>query len=149
MGRRPTTKTPPGERPAKATGAQITQRLNQVYKLMVMGKPRPHIIQYCSETWQIDERQADNYIARVRAMLDEQAARTRDEHRALALQRLDLVFSEALDSGEYKDALGAQHQVNKIIGLYAPTNVNHSGSVALTWEQMIQQAREDVDGSGS
>ncbi len=127
---------------SKGTRAQIARRVTQVFKLLILGKTRAFIVQFCADQWEIEERQADEYIARANDMIEAQAARTREDHMKIALQRLDAVFGEAFEAGEFKDALGAQHQVNKIIGLYAPTqqNVNVTGN--LTWAQMVQQSRE-------
>jgi len=131
--------------PVKATKAQVTQRVNQVYKLLILGKTRAYILQYAADTWDSSERMADEYISRASAMIEEQANRDRETHMKLATTRLELVFNEAYEIGEYKDALGAQHQLNKIMGLYAPTkqDVNVSGS--LSWADMINQSRGSND----
>lgn len=131
--------------PVKATNAQIHQRVNQVHKLLILGRTRAFILQYCADHWAIEERQTDEYIARARTMLEEQAALDREAQRQMALARLGMIFNEAFDGGAYKDALGAQHQLNRIVGLYAPKELNVSGS--LTWAQIIEQAREDTDDS--
>jgi hypothetical protein len=117
--------------PVKATEAEMTRRINDVYKLLVLGYDRPYILQYASETWKASERSADDYMARARALIDAQAGRDREEHLKIALSRLDMIFGAAYVNGDYKDALGAQHQVNKIIGLYAPVNqtVTLSGAI--------------------
>ncbi len=121
---------PPQEKVVKATKAQIHQRVAAVHRQLVLGRTRAYILQYASSQWECSVRTTDDYIARAREMLKEQTNRDRDAHLALALARLDLVFVEAYEQGVYKDALGAQHQLNKIMGFYAPTKHD----VRITWE---------------
>lgn len=131
--------------PVKATETEMTLRINSVYKLLILGYDRPYILQHAAERWESSERMADEYMARARAMIDAQTSREQDEHLKIALARLELVFNSAYTMGDYKGALGAQHQLNKILALYAPAKqeINHSGSIS--WAQLIEQARQAGD----
>lgn len=118
--------------PVKATEAEMTRRISAIYKLLVLGYDRPYILQYASETWDASERSADDYMSRARALIDAQTSRDREEHLKIALSRLEMVFNAAYVSSQYKDALGAQHQLNKILALYAP--VQQHIEVHHTWQ---------------
>ena len=50
----------------KSTNIEIDERINTVYKLLLEGNSRTQILQYGSETWQISERQIEEYIKRAR-----------------------------------------------------------------------------------
>ena len=81
----------------KATNVEIDGRINTVYKLLLEGNSRTQILQYGSETWEISERQVEEYIKRAR------------DHQRLdaELERLKDIQRKATNGRQYSTALKA------------------------------------------
>ena len=119
--------------PVKATDAEVTRRVNAVYKLLVLGTGRAAILQLAAGNWKVSERQGDEYIARAREILKEQTDRDKDRNLEMAMARMNEVYHQGMTAKNYKVAISAQIEINKLLGLYAPVNanVNLSGTVAV------------------
>jgi hypothetical protein len=131
----PKRKAPPqsAETPVKATDAEIVRRVATVHKLMVAGASRASIQQYAANQWGLSERPVDEYISRAKETLKEQVDRDKDHNLEMALARMQEIYQECKSAKNYKGAIQAQVEINKLLGLYAPVNanVNLSGSVAI------------------
>lgn len=142
------TKTPQAaETPVKATDAEVLRRVATVHKLMVAGASRASIQQYAIKTWGLSESPVDVYIARAKESIKEQTDRDKDHNLAMALARMEEIYQECKSAKNYKGALAAQKEINLLLGLYAATKMEHSGSVSLTWEQMVAKAQGGKDDS--
>ena len=73
----------------KSTKSEKEFRVQAVYGMLVDGKSRTDICQYCSETWEVSERTGDHYIADARQRLEKDCQITR-EH---LLAELSLVIA--------------------------------------------------------
>ncbi len=109
--------------PVKATDAEINRRVLDVYKLLVAGASRATIVQYGSKTWSITDRQVDDYIARAKLDLMAQLDRDKDNNLAMAITRMSDIYQQCYAAKNYKGAITAQIEINKLLGLYAPTKI--------------------------
>ena len=50
----------------KSTNIEIDERINTVYKLLLEGNSRTQILQYGADTWDLKDRQMEEYIKRAR-----------------------------------------------------------------------------------
>lgn len=119
------------ETPVKATDAEIARRVATVHKLMVAGASRASIVQYGSKEWKITERQVDDYIASAKETIKAQTDRDKDNNLSMALARMGDIFQQCMSAKNYKGAIAAQQEINKLLGLYEPVNQNHTGDVAI------------------
>jgi hypothetical protein len=105
----------------RPTEAEIDQRVNAVYALLLRREPRQVIVQFAAEAWGVATRQADEYIARARDLMREEARRDREEARAehLALRR-DL-FRRAYKAEAWYSAFQIAQDEAKLMGLYFTT----------------------------
>ena len=46
----------------KSTNIEIDERINTVYKLLLEGNSRTQILQYGADTWDLKDRQVEEYI---------------------------------------------------------------------------------------
>lgn len=118
---------PTPETPVKATDAEVTQRVATIHKLMVAGASRASIVQYGSKTWQITDRQVDDYIARAKKGITDQANKDKNHNLALALERMSDIYQQCYAAKNYKGAVSAQQEINRLLGLYAPTKTEMTG----------------------
>ena len=75
-------------------------RIDTVYGMLCNGKSRTDILLKCAELWNISERQAENYIARGRAKLEEDCRMTREAFMAEALAGYRSIREQAERRGQ-------------------------------------------------
>jgi hypothetical protein len=105
-------------RRGRATKAKQARRVMAVYSMLEQSTPRPLILDYARSAWRISTRQTDTYIAAASALYSTRADRDMSYYFAQALERLNTVFNDAFEAGDYRAALSAQQQINQLCGLY-------------------------------
>lgn len=103
----------------RATKAKQARRVMTVYSMLECNTPRPLILDYARSAWRISTRQTDTYIAAASAIYRGECERDAAFYFAQALERLNDVFNDAFEAGDYRAALKAQQQINRLCGLYA------------------------------
>ena len=101
----------------KATFAETEFRTNTVYGLLVDGRSRSDIIQFVAENWQLTERQADNYIKKARAKIEQDCELTRPQFLAEALAGLRSIRGQAERRGQMQVAINAIRLQAELVGL--------------------------------
>ena len=102
---------------ARSTAAEVNFRVDTVYGLLTEGMSRGQIVQFCAKQWNLQNRQADEYIQRARIRLEEDAAMTRPAWIAEALGRLRTYEQSAYKRGQTQVAINAVQLQAKLIGL--------------------------------
>ncbi len=113
--------------PVKATDAEVNRRVMDVYRLLVAGASRATIVQYTAKTWSVSDRQTDEYIARAKADLLAQLDRDKENNLAMAITRMSDIYQQCYAAKNYKGAITAQIEINKLLGLYAPVKQELTG----------------------
>ena len=72
----------------KSTKLEIEERVNTVYQLLIKAHSRFQILQYAAAEWDLSSRQADEYIARARLLIQKDSEIERPEWLAAAIARL-------------------------------------------------------------
>ena len=103
----------------KATNHEVTLKTQETYTLLTTGYSRGNIVRMLSEKWGCSERQVDNYIAKARTLLEEDARMARPAWLAEALGRLRTYESAAHAKGQYSVAIQSIQTQAKLIGLDA------------------------------
>lgn len=119
------------ELPVKATNAEIAQRVAMVHKLLVAGASRGAIVQYGSKEWRVSDRQIDDYIASAKETLKAQTDRDKENNLSMALARMNDIFQQCMSAKNFKGAITAQQEINKLLGLYEPVKQDHSGDLSI------------------
>ncbi len=100
----------------KATNHESLLKTQEVYGYLTTGHSRGNIVRTLSEKWGCSERQVDNYIAKARALLEEDAAMARPAWLAEALGRLRTYESAAYAKGQFSVAVQSIQTQAKLIG---------------------------------
>ena len=101
----------------KATNAEIEQRVNEIYTLLLQSEPREKIVQDRSKKWGITHRQVDGYIAKAKARMSEDLEQDRQEHLNTAIaQRKDL-YRQAYKAKKWFTCLQIADSRDKLLGL--------------------------------
>ena len=100
----------------KATNHESLLKTQEVYGYLTSGHSRGNIVRILSEQWGCSERQVDNYIAKARVLLEEDAAMARPAWLAEALGRLRTYEIAAAKRGQMQVAVNALTAQAKLIG---------------------------------
>lgn len=131
---------------AKTDTAEYERRIEQVMELIAAGARRAAILQFVAEKteWDVCERTVDNYIKAANKRFAKVAEHEREIERGKARRRLEMIFSKAMQVQDYARAIAAQRELNQLLGLYEPKqlDVNNSGSL----EIVIREHAADYPG---
>lgn len=119
------------ETPVKATDAEIAKRVATVHKLLVAGASRASIVLYGSQNWKVSDRQITDYIARAKETLIEQVDKDKESNLSMALTRMNDIYQQCMSAKNYKGAIAAQREINKLLGLYEPVKQDHTGDLSI------------------
>ena len=104
---------------AKATKAQMTQRLNAVVKLRLAGASAGRIFEYGrGQGWGVGIKAIEKYISRADAIISERADRHRDRLLAFAVVARDRLFELALEKKDFETALRVLQDRDTLLDLY-------------------------------
>lgn len=135
------------EKPVKATQAEITQRVNKVFDLLLKGFSHADICRYASENakWGVDERTVDRYIAAATADIKKRSEIRRDEELGKALEQLRFLYQQCVLVKDYKAALSIRKEISELMGLYPKKQVDiTSGGERLVAPQIfLPEVEED------
>ena len=101
----------------KSTISEKEFRVQAVYGLLVDGRSRSDILQYCAETWDIKERQGDQYIANARERLAADCQITREALLAEALAGYRSIRQQAERRGQLMVAKSCLDATLDIVGI--------------------------------
>ena len=92
-------------------------RVNTVYGLLCDGASRQDIIRFCSENWDIGERQAEKYTQEARVMIDHDCQLSRQQFLAETLASLRQVRQSAGRRGQHQVVVNAIRLQAELVGL--------------------------------
>ena len=104
---------------AKATKAQIIQRLNAVVKLRLGGAAIRDIFQYSQDhNWDVGYDAVYKYVSRADKIIEEHAERNRDRLLAFEVNARHRVFARAMEKGDLEAALKVLKDRAQLLNLY-------------------------------
>ena len=103
----------------KSTKSEKEFRVQAVYGMLVDGRSRTDIVQHCSETWDISERQGDTYIKHARERLEQDCQITREALLAEALAGYRSIRAQAERRGQLMVAKSCLDATLDIVGIKA------------------------------
>ena len=102
---------------AKSTKAAKEYRVSTVYGLLVDGKSRWDIVQFCANEWDIQPRQADNYIAEARQKIEQDCSISRQDLLAETIAGLRQIRNKAESKGQYQVAVNSLKLITELVGI--------------------------------
>jgi hypothetical protein len=112
----------------KADKYIVEQRVNELIQMLLNGNSREDIILYCSETWNIGERQSDKYISRAKDKIEKSVRRKVEYDYSKAVRRYEDLYKLSIDKKDYKTALAINKELTNLQGL-SKIQIEHSGDV--------------------
>ena len=111
----------------KTTKAQRVLRIRAIYELLLTDTPRGDIIRYCYEKWGVSSKTVDNYLQSASVLVIEQAVEMQQNALEKHLAQRALIRHKALKKGDERLAFDVLKDETKLLGLYAPTRLEHTG----------------------
>jgi hypothetical protein len=106
----------------------IERRIKSISSLLINGNNREFIVLYCSENWNIGERQADKYISKARTLIEQSVKKQVAYDYAKAVRRYEELYRLSIEKKDYKTALSVNKELTTLQGLFK-IEVEHSGNI--------------------
>ncbi len=113
---------------SKSSGNTIIQRVSVVSALLINGNSRDSIVQYCSENWEIGERQSDKYIQKAMTLIEKSVKRNISYDYAKAVRRYEDLYKLNMDKKDYRTALAVNKELTTLQGLHKQ-QIEHAGEI--------------------
>ena len=106
----------------------IERRIKSISSMLINGNNREFIVLYCSENWNIGERQADKYISKARTLIEQSVKKQVAYDYAKAVRRYEELYRLSIEKKDYKTALSVNKELSTLQGLFK-IEVEHSGNI--------------------
>ena len=106
----------------------IERRIKSISSMLINGNNREFIVLYCSENWNIGERQADKYISKARTLIEQSVKKQVPYDYAKAVRRYEELYRLSIEKKDYKTALSVNKELTTLQGLFK-IEVEHSGNI--------------------
>ena len=106
----------------------IERRIKSISSMLINGNNREFIVLYCSENWNIGERQADKYISKARTLIEQSVKKQVAYDYAKAVRRYEELYRLSIEKKDYKIALSVNKELTTLQGLFK-IEVEHSGNI--------------------
>ena len=106
----------------------IERRIKSISSMLINGNNREFIVLYCSENWNIEERQADKYISKARTLIEQSVKKQVAYDYAKAVRRYEELYRLSIEKKDYKTALSVNKELTTLQGLFK-IEVEHSGNI--------------------
>ena len=106
---------------SKASNAEIELRIQTVAEMLIKAQGREKILRYCADNWNIQERQADEYISRALDKIKKNREFI-DIQQELDLQkaRYEDLYQKNYTIQDYREARQVLDSIAKLLGLNEP-----------------------------
>jgi len=118
-------------RPPGISAVTTEGRRKEVALLYSEGRQRAEIEQIISEKWGCNTRTVRSDLAELEARWTEASRETAAECRGRRIRVLEDLYRRALKARDLRAAAAVQDKLCKIEGVYAPVNVEHTGTVTV------------------
>lgn len=101
----------------KATNVEIANRVSKVIDLLIQGAQREDITQFCTNEYNIKQRQIDEYIKKATSVIMEQVSKDREYNIALSISRYNRLFAKNYRVQDFRECRNVQLAMDKLLGL--------------------------------
>ena len=112
----------------KADKNTVELRIKELATLLIGGNCREDIVLFCSDKWNIGERQSDKYILRAKELVEKSVQRKVEYEYSKAVRRYEGLYKLSIERHDYKLAVQINKELAAMQGIYK-LEVEHSGSV--------------------
>jgi hypothetical protein len=125
---------------AKRDNIESANLQNEILELYVNGYGRKQIVQYCSETHNLSERQVDNYLAKVYEEISVNIQEHKTKLIKQSIRRFNDLYERNSAIQDYRECRQVQESIIKLFGLSEPNKINVQTDVnPETWLQQFKK----------
>ena len=102
----------------KSDKAEVDRRIHAVVKLLSSAKTNSYILQFCTEEWGVQKRQAETYLQRAREIIKADYSVERSDFLGTRLALLDEIIEASIRCKQHSNAVGAlklQAQLTRLL----------------------------------
>ena len=102
----------------KSDQVEIDRRVHTVVKLLSSAKTNSYILQFCTEEWGVQKRQAETYLQRAREIIKADYSVERSDFLGTRLALLDEIIEASIRCKQHSNAVGAlklQAQLTRLL----------------------------------
>ena len=107
-----------------------TKTQDKAILLLINGRSYESAIAYFINNKKLDKDSAKKIVNEARKKITLASDYVRDEKLAKAIDRIEVFLLQSAEERDYKTALQAQKELNKLLGLYTSNNTDNSASNA-------------------
>jgi hypothetical protein len=101
----------------RATKVDKAQRIAQIVRLISNGAVTSELVRFATAEWQVNTRQAENYIAEARKVIIADINRDRSVVVAEMMHTCQTIIKKGMQGGNYNAVLGAMNRIAALGGL--------------------------------
>ena len=126
----------------KSSKAEIEQRVNEVYDLLITRITYQAILGYGAQKWGVKERQMNVYIARARERIKELNKESEEERLATAIASYNSLYARQVAEKDYKGARQTMDSLIRLQGLAGKdrknleTGLGQKGYIGINLEEI-------------
>lgn len=120
---------------ARSTKRELYMRRVRVVELLLKGKNRDQIINTIKEEFKVGKGTITNDLKVVEQEMTNKPLPKIDLVRTKSLDRLEMLFENAVSKGHLKTALDIQKEIDKVSGLHNPEAKSDDGPKIFTVEE--------------
>lgn len=113
----------------KSDSSEIEKRVNTVYLLILQGFQRKQIIQYCSDTFKVGDRQTDVYLTKAREIIKSNIDNDTSSKKNEVLNQFYDLYQKNYQLEDYRECRNLLANISNILGIEAPkkTDITTNG----------------------
>jgi hypothetical protein len=108
----------------KADSSEMEKRVNTIYLMILQGFQRKQIIQYCSNTYKIGERQTDAYLIKAREIIKANIDCDTSSKKNEVLNQFYDLYQKNYALEDYRECKSVLLAIAGILGVQAPTKTD-------------------------
>lgn len=108
----------------KADSSEMEKRVNTVYLMILQGFQRKQVIQYCSENYNIGERQTDEYLVKAREILKSNIDNDTSSKKHEILNQYYDLYQKNYQLEDFKECRNILKDIAVVLGVEAPKKMD-------------------------
>lgn len=131
----------------KPTELQRLERVTSVRDMLIQGRDRTYIIQFCSKKYNVTtDRCTDGYISDAKKIIKSDFERCFDidDFKGEIYGRYQDLYQKNYDLGDYRECRNVIADMNKLLGLNAPKKIEIE-TTELSAEERARRIKEITD----
>ena len=108
----------------KADSSEIEKRVNTVYLMILQGFQRKQVIQYCSENYNVGERQTDEYLSKAREILKSNIDNDTSSKKHEILNQYYDLYQKNYQLEDFKECRNILKDIAVVLGVEAPKKMD-------------------------